>query len=178
MKLLIIGHARHGKDTVAEFISQHFGLDFKSSSQAAADIFIYDELREKYGYTTPEECFEDRMNHRAEWHDMICDYNKDDKARLAKGILERADIYVGMRSSAEIKECINQALFDVVIGVYDPRKTHEPKDSFDIDLFADSDIIIPNGGSLWDLRVKVFKFIHPLVHHGLPIETYEDETSG
>lgn len=163
MKLLIIGHARHGKDTVAEFINYHFGLDFKSSSQAASEIFIYNELREKYGYATPEECFEDRVNHRAEWHDMICEYNKDDKARLAKGILERADIYVGMRSSAEIKECIRQGLFDLVIGVYDPRKPHEPADSFDIDLFTDSDVIISNGGSLWDLRVKVFKLIHPLV---------------
>jgi len=178
MKLLIIGHARHGKDTVAEMIGQHFGLTYEASSQAAADIFIYDELKDKYGYETPEECFVDRMNHRAEWHDMICEYNKDDKARLAKGILERADIYVGMRSSAEIKECINQALFDVVIGVYNPRLPHEPEDSFNIDLFADADIIIPNGGDLWDLRVKVYKFINPLVHHGLPVESYEDETRG
>jgi hypothetical protein len=162
MKLLIIGHARHGKDTVAEIIGQHFGLTYKASSQAAADIFIYDELKEKYGYETPEECFKDRMNHRAEWHDMICEYNKDDKARLAKGILEHADIYVGMRSSAEIKESIRQSLFDYVISVYDPRKPLEGKDSFDIDIWVDADIVIPNAGSLWDLRVKVHKIIKGL----------------
>ena len=159
MKLLIIGHMRHGKDTVAEMIKQHFDMDFQSSSQAAADIFIYDELKDKYGYTTPEECFKDRVNHRKEWHDLICEYNKHDKARLAKKILETHDIYVGMRSSAEIEACLQQNVFDWVIGVYDPRKSHEPSDSFDIDLFKDADVIIPNGGSLWDLRTRVYKLM-------------------
>jgi len=69
-KLLIIGHARHGKDTLAELLRDTFELKFVSSSQAASDIFIFDELKDKYGYTTPEECFEDRVNHRAEWYDM------------------------------------------------------------------------------------------------------------
>jgi len=86
-KFLIIGHARHGKDTFAELLQEQFDFKFKSSSQAAAEIFIYDELKEKYGYKTPEECFEDRVNHRAEWYNMICDYNKDDRAKLAKSIL-------------------------------------------------------------------------------------------
>lgn len=159
MNLLVIGHARHGKDTVAQMIKDMFGLSFASSSQAAADIFIYNKLKDKYGYSTPQECFEDRVNHRAEWHDLICEYNYDDKARLAKAILKRADIYVGMRSNAEIQECIRQGLFDYIIGVYDPRKPHEPKDSFDIDLFEEADLIIPNGGSLGLLESKVHHVI-------------------
>jgi len=165
MKLLIVGHARHGKDTVADMIKQHFGLEHKSSSEAAAEIFIYDVLKKKYGYKTPKECFEDRVNHRKEWHDLICEYNKDDKARLGKGIMEHADIYVGMRSSAEIRECIRQNLFDYVVAVYDPRKELEPKDSFDIDIWTDADVVIPNGGDLWDLRVKVYKIIKGLKRH-------------
>jgi len=155
MNILIIGHARHGKDTVAEFLNEIFGLTFMSSSQAAADIFIYDQLKVKYGYETPEECFEDRMNHRAEWYDLICGYNKADGAALAKEILERTDIYVGMRSSIEIEACIENDLFDLIVGVYDPRKPHEPEDSFNIDLFAEADIIIPNGSSLEDLKFRV-----------------------
>lgn len=163
MKLLIIGHGRHGKDTVAANISQHFGMTFMSSSQAAADIFIYDALKDKYGYETPEQCYADRANHRKEWHDLICEYNKKDKARLAKEILKKDDIYVGMRSDEELEECLNQSLFHWVIGVYDPRKPHEPSDSFDIDLWEKADFIIPNAGSLWDLRVKVFRIIGDLV---------------
>ena len=164
MNLLIIGHARHGKDTVAQMIEDMFQLTFESSSQAAADIFIYDELKDKYGYQTPEECFEDRVNHRKEWHDLICDYNKEDKARLAKGILERADMYVGMRSSEEIRECLNQGLFDYVVGVYDPRKPHEPRDSFNIDLFVDADIVIPNGAGLGELKARIHRVVGALLN--------------
>lgn len=75
IRLLIIGPARHGKDTLAETMRDNFGLNFKSSSQACSDIFIFNELKDKYGYTTPEECFEDRLNHRAEWYQLICGYN-------------------------------------------------------------------------------------------------------
>jgi len=52
IKLLIIGAAHWGKDTVAELLKEYNGLNFISSSQACADIFIYDELKDKYGYKT------------------------------------------------------------------------------------------------------------------------------
>jgi hypothetical protein len=94
-KLCVIGHCRHGKDSFAEILRDSIGLSFMSSSQAAADIFIYDELKDKCGYKTPEECFEDRMNHRTEWYRLICEYNKNDRTRLAKDILSRTDCYVG-----------------------------------------------------------------------------------
>ena len=53
-KILILAHMRHGKDTFAEILNKHFEFDFKSSSQAAADIFLYDELKDKYGYKTED----------------------------------------------------------------------------------------------------------------------------
>lgn len=154
-KLLILGNMRHGKDSLAELLNEQIGLRFESSSQAAADIFIYDELKEKYGYKTPEECFEDRMNHRPEWYQMICEYNKDDKARLAKGILERADCYVGMRDRDEIKECIKQRLFDLIIWVdASKRLPLESSDSFNIDPSC-ADIIIDNNGTFDEFKEKV-----------------------
>lgn len=161
-KLLIIGHARHGKDTVAEMLKDSLGYKFESSSVAASRIFLYDVLKEIYGYKSPEECFEDRVNHRAEWHDLICDFNKDDKGALAKEILKDSDIYVGMRSNAECESCLNQGVFDLVIGVWDPRKDLEHKGSFDIDIWQKSDILIPNSGTLEDLRARVEK-LKPLL---------------
>ena len=163
-KLLIIGHMRHGKDTVAEMIEEFTGMSFKSSSEMAAEIFIYDELKDKYAYTSFIECFEDRMNHRAEWHDLICEYNIPDKARLAKEILTHNDMYVGMRSQYEINKCIDDKVFDMIIGVYDENKSLEPKDSFDIDLWKSSDIIIPNSGTLEDLSTKVKKICNSLLN--------------
>lgn len=162
-KILILGHMRHGKDTVAEMIKNQYGYNFKSSSQAAADIFIYEVLKDKYGYKNPEECFEDRVHHRAEWYNLICEYNSTDKARLAKEILKKDDMYVGMRDKDEIRECLSQGVFDLVLGVYNPNKPLEPASSFNIDLWEAADIIIPNAGSLDDLRRRVL-LLEPLIN--------------
>jgi dephospho-CoA kinase len=154
IKLLIIGHMRSGKDTLAEILNEVYGLKFISSSQACADIFIYDEMKDKYGYKTPEECFLDRVNHRAEWYQMICDYNKDDRARLAKEILKYNNTYVGMRDHDEIEECRKQGLFDLIIWVdASGRLPNEDSNSFNITK-DDADIIIENNESLERFRMK------------------------
>lgn len=154
-RLLVIGAARWGKDSFAEILNQEFGYTFESSSQAAANIFLYDLLKDKYGYLTPEECFEDRMNHRQEWYEAICDYNKDDRARLAKGILERSDCYVGMRDRGEIEECIKQNLFDLVIWIdASERLPLEDVSSFNIDKSC-ADIIVDNNGTEAQFRERV-----------------------
>ncbi len=156
--LLILGAARHGKDTLAELLRDNFGLKFLSSSQACADIFIYDTLKDKYNYKTPEECFEDRMNHRQEWYEMICDYNKDDKARLAKEILKTTDCYVGMRDREEIEECMNQGLFDLIVWVdASGRLPLEGKESFNIDKSC-ADVIIENNGTYEEFVDTVTRF--------------------
>jgi dephospho-CoA kinase len=156
-KMLIIGNARHGKDSLAEIMNEVYGLTFKSSSQAAADIFLYNTLKNKYGYTTSEECFEDRVNHRAEWKELICDYNKEDRAKLAKGILEHSDCYVGMRDRAEINECMCQGLFDIIIWVdASERLPLEDPSSFDIDKTC-ADIIIENNGTFEQFKEKVLR---------------------
>jgi dephospho-CoA kinase len=156
-KLLVVGNARHGKDTFAEILSQQFGMTFESSSQAASNIFIYDLLKEKYDYKTPEDCFEDRFNHRQEWYEAICDYNKSDKSKLAKGILERADCYVGMRDCVEIEECLRQNLFDIVIWVdASKRLPMEDASSFNIDKSC-ADIVVENNDTLNDFFEKVMR---------------------
>jgi len=157
IKLLLVGHCRHGKDSLADILHKNFELKFISSSQACADIFIYDKLKEKYGYKTPEECFKDRVNHRPEWYQMICDYNKDDKAKLAKEILKYNNTYVGMRDSAEIKECLKQELFDLVIWVdASERVQNEDASSFNITK-ADADIIIENNGTFEEFKEKAIR---------------------
>jgi len=147
MKILIIGHMRSGKDTLAELFQQHFGLTFMSSSQASTEFFLYDQLKNKYGYNSPEECFNDRVNHRDEWYLAICDYNKDNRARLANDILSKTDCYVGMRDKAEFDECVKQKLFDLIIWVdASKRLPLEPGTSFNINI-SDADIIVENNGT-------------------------------
>jgi dephospho-CoA kinase len=158
IKLCIIGSMRMGKDSMAEILRDEFGMTFESSSQSAADIFLYGLLKEKYGYETSEECFEDRHNHRQEWYEAICEYNKDDKARLAKGIMERTNCYVGMRDRDEIKECIKQELFDLIVWVdASDRLPEEPATSFNIDKGC-ADIIIENNGTYEEFYEKILRF--------------------
>lgn len=152
-----MSHARSGKDTMAEILRDKFGLEFTSSSQAAADIFIYDELKDKYGYQTPEECFEDRFNHRVEWYELIRDYNKNDKARLGKEIVELTGCYVGMRDRDEINECIKQGIFDLIIWVdASERVPPESSESFNIDKSI-ADIIIDNNGTPEEFEKRVLR---------------------
>ena len=154
-KILVIGAARWGKDSLAEILNQEFGYTFESSSQAAANIFLYDLLKDKYNYQTPEECFEDRINHRQEWYEAICEYNKDDKAKLAKGILKRSDCYVGMRDWEEIDECRRQGLFDLIVWVdASERLPNEDASSFNITKDC-ADIIIENNTDFEAFRERV-----------------------
>ena len=158
IRLLIIGHGRMGKDSMAEILRDEYGMTFESSSQSASDIFLYDLLKEKYGYETSEECFEDRHNHRQEWHEAIKEYNKDDKAKLAKGIVERTGCYVGMRDREEIKECVKQKLFDLIVWVdASDRLPEEPATSFNIDKSC-ADVIIENNGTYEEFYEKVLRF--------------------
>lgn len=147
-KILIIGPARHGKDSLAEIWRDNFGCSFISSSQAASDIFIYKALKLKYGYLTPEQCFEDRINHRAEWYDLIVGYNKDNKTKLAEKILEKSDCYVGMRDREEIEKSRKDGLFNIIVWVdASERMPGESKESFNIDKSC-ADVIIENNNSL------------------------------
>jgi hypothetical protein len=161
LKTLIIGHAGHGKDTVADILQKSYGYKGEDSSRASLRIFLFDILQKRYGYATPEEAYQDRVNHRGEWYNEICEYNKDDKARLGRAIMADNDIYIGMRSHDEIRACKGAKLFDIVIGVFDPRKPLEPESSFSIDLWKEADVVLVNNGTISKLErsINLLKFL-------------------
>jgi dephospho-CoA kinase len=151
MKILILGNARHGKDTLAELLAEYFGMTYKSSSEMAMEIFLFDKIAEKHGYKTMKECFDDRVNHRQLWYLSICDYNKDDRARLAKDILEAHDCYVGMRDLEEFEA--SKDLFDAIIWVDASKRlgTSEYTNKIPVE---EADIVITNNGTFEDFKEK------------------------
>lgn len=156
-KFLIIGNGRHGKDTLAEIWSKVFDFTFTSSSLAAAEIFIYDALKDKYGYKDFEECYADRINRRAEWYELIKDYNSKDRTRLAKKILENNDCYVGMRERQEIIACKEQGVIDLTIWVDAcERLPEEDKSSFNIEKEL-ADVVIENNLSIDNFTMKAIR---------------------
>ena len=115
-KLLIIGHARHGKDTVADLIADLMGLSFVSSSEFVGRKAIW-PMWGKERYCSFDEMFEDRVNFRSVWHNLIAAYNTPDKSRTATEMLKDHSIYVGMRAIDELKACKEKNLFDHIIWV-------------------------------------------------------------
>lgn len=159
MKVYIVGNGRHGKDSVAEILRGSLGLSFCSSSFFMAKLFIYDALKVSLGYTSFEECYEDRHNHRRTWHELICSYNAKDPARLSREIFKEYDIYVGIRSNLELEEARREGLVDLVIWVDAlGREPAESPESFDINR-SQADFIIDNNGSEEELRARIDKLI-------------------
>lgn len=165
-KLLIGGMGRSGKDTACEILEEQFGMTFTSSSWAAAEIFIFEQLRLHHNYKTVQECFDDRHSgdNRMLWYDMITEYNTDDKARLAKDILKKSDIYCGLRSKEELDECKRQGVFDLTIWIEATDRIGITESSGSITVTKDDfDIIIENNTSLTDFEQKIIRLGKALV---------------
>lgn len=129
---MVVGHAQHGKDTVCEYLRDKYGISFQSSSLAAATHVIFPALRDKYGYNTLNECYEDRVNHRKEWFDLIAEYTKDEPTKLADAIYSCSDIYCGIRRREELLAIAKKYdLLIIMVKAYE-RKPLEPFSSFDI----------------------------------------------
>jgi hypothetical protein len=160
MKLLILGHARHGKDSAAEYLRDRHGLSFRSSSLFLAETVVRPALAER-GITYPdlEACYADRVNHRALWRDIIADFNAADPARLAKAILAVSDCYVGMRTAREL--WASRSLFDAILWIDASGRGLPPegKDSMDITFDPAWMIRIDNGGSLEAMQQQLDDWI-------------------
>jgi hypothetical protein len=161
-KLLVIGHGRHGKDTVCEILRDKYGFSFESSSQFCSKLFIFDMLKDKYGYYNEEECYADRHNHRAEWYDAFCSYNIPDPARLGREIFAAHDIYCGLRNKKEFHAMKNTKVFDYAIWV--DRSDYLPlesKDSMSLEQWM-ADYTIDNNGTLSDLEFNLTQLMNYL----------------
>lgn len=160
MKLLIIGEARHGKDTCAEYFRDKFGMTFESSSEASLEIFLFDKLKDEFGYKTIDDAIKHKNESeemRVRWFNEIAEYNTPDKTRLARGILERTDAYVGMRREEELMACKKENLFDLIIWI-DATGRIKSEDNKSCTVTKDlADIIIENKTTLEDFYKKLDK---------------------
>lgn len=112
MKLLIIGHARHGKDSLCELLSEK-GFKYTPTSDIYMDKIIWPAWSDQY--ENKEEAVVDKVNRRGEMFALISEYCKEDNARFAKDVLEVSDIYCGLRARDEFEA--SKHLFDLIIWV-------------------------------------------------------------
>jgi len=156
MKLLVTGYARHGKDTVCGILHEEYGLRFISSSLFCAERAVRAYLAERgITYATAEECYADRVNHRAHWFDAISAYNSPDRARVTREMFVDHDIYCGLRNREEFDALKAENIIDASIWV--DRLQHcppEPLSSMEIRP-EDCGYVLDNNGGLDALREGV-----------------------
>lgn len=128
MKLLIVGHARHGKDTVCNLLRDMYGFSFVSSSYFVAECAVRPALeRQGLHYDSLDQCYADRVNHRAAWFDAIVAYNLGDPARLGRELFAKHDIYCGLRNRNEFDALKAEKAFDFAVWV--DRSRHQPPEA-------------------------------------------------
>lgn len=172
--ILVLGYARHGKDTVGELLQANYGLHFTSSSEFCAKHVVFPEVRRLWDrwekmigagagvdkpkvpdYSSPEECFTDRANHRAFWYETIWAYNNPDPTALGRAIFNENDVYCGLRHPAEFHALVNAGVPDLVVWV--DRSEHlPPEDSSSCGVQPwMADFVIDNNGDLEALERNV-----------------------
>ena len=163
MKLLICGHAQHGKDSVADLL-----CDFNAYTASSSSFFVIKKLEKQMckdlGLSTAAEVYEKRSLHRQYLYEIIRDYNSPDKARLSKEILNEHQIYVGMRDLEEFNA--SKHLYDLKIWVDASGRgvPLEPITSFNIPK-DEFDVIIENNGTYDQLVYKVARLANSLQDH-------------
>lgn len=160
-KIMVMGYARHGKDTVAELLTTMYGLTFVSSSLFCAENIIMPLLG--HLYKDVQECFDNRGNRRAEWFNAIDNYNRPDASALGRAIYEEHDIYCGIRSRREFNALKNSRMFDIAVWI--DRSDHLPPEGRDSCTVAAwmADYVIDNNGTLEELEFNVHQLMRNLL---------------
>ena len=158
LRLLIIGHGRHGKDTVGDILRDNYGLRAVSSSEFAAQKAVFPLVSDLY----PDwrAAYADRHAHRDLWFHAIRAYNLRPGKMLAEQILERHDIYTGMRSRDEFER--SRHVFDLVVWVDASRRLPpEPGGSMELSS-GDAGWIVDNNGAPDALPGEVGKMLRKI----------------
>jgi hypothetical protein len=162
IKILVIGHRQHGKGTFCKIAKNSFSLDSISSSMMANNMFIFSQLKEQYGYTTPIECFNDRDDKREQWYQAILAYNTPERTRLASAIFQKYPIYDGLRSKLEFDAIRKAKMVDLVIWIdAAKRQALEPETSITVTR-SDADLIIENNDTEEAFVSRVTAFLKTL----------------
>lgn len=158
MKMLLLGHARHGKDEVANLLKPIFT---SGGTLEIAKELVYPILKDKYGYRNIEKCIADRVNHRKEWFDIIADYNKDNKSAVAELVFSKVDIYIGQRALDEFIVTKQKRLFDICVFV-DASSRVPMEKTMQIPATL-ADYILDNNGTLDDLKKNTILLLSQII---------------
>jgi hypothetical protein len=150
VSLLIIGHGRHGKDSLGELICKELPeLTFTSSSWFFAEEMFNNQGGSTF-YSSVQECFDDRANYRELWRDKMVEYNTPNPSRLAQNILATSNLYIGMRTLREYEA--SKKLFNFIFYVDASERVKYVDPTFEIKYNPKEMIFIDNNLDLENLK--------------------------
>lgn len=160
MKLIICGHGRHGKDAVAEYLTENHEFKFSNTSMFLVKLFLFDALKEKYKYSNEFECYIDRHNHREEWFNLITEYTSKDSTRIATEIFKKEDLFVGVRNKREFEASKHLATATIWVD----RSKYLPAEDISSNEITEEmcDLTIDNNGSLEELYLNIERLLMKL----------------
>lgn len=146
-KILIVGHARHGKDTAAEYLRDQYAFKCKGSSEICAGFIRKAMQQLGVKYASDHDCYIDRGNHRGFWYQAIKTYCSTNLSAVADLIYATNDIYCGIRNKEEleaVKAKYNPVIIWVDAGL---RVDLESKESMNIE-YTDDMIFVNNDSTI------------------------------
>lgn len=158
-KLMILGHARHGKDTAGDYLVKTFGFRNCSSSAFALEKAVMPALALLgHTYANAACAMRDREQvpgWRKIWFDAISAYNTPDPARLARELYIDHDIYCGIRCIKEFEALKREGVIDYTIWI-DASLRLPPEDSSSITIPQTvADFTVSNNTTLADLHHRL-----------------------
>ena len=162
-KIAILGYSGAGKDTMAELLRDWYGYAYTQATKFILENFLWSEFSLHSKYNTFEEAYEDRINCRQLWYDMICEINKKDPATIANTVYAESDIYCGIRSWKEL-----EAAYDTIDRIYwincgERISVESGSNEIHADLlykdvkWRDKLVILQNHESIMKFKVNIYK---------------------
>jgi len=151
MKLLIIGHGRHGKDTVCDLMTEMYGLRCTSVSKAMSEE-VYQHAGRDMDYDDSASFYADRHNHRQLWYETIRDITWNQPEVVGVSALNGGyDVLNGVRSRVEFDAIKATGLYDYVVWVDASSRLPDVVDGTMELTKEDADYVIDNNGTLLKL---------------------------
>lgn len=150
LHVFVTGHGRHGKDTVADLMTEMGGYRCCDSSRFVCEQAVFPHMQDRY--SDWQACYEDRHQHRDEWYELISKYNVEGH-ELAYKLFQNHDVYTGLRNIRELDAAYRHPEMKPVVIWVDAMKRLPPEPSTSLTITRDhADYVIDNNGDLANLR--------------------------
>lgn len=148
--IFVTGHGRHGKDTVADLMTEMGGYRCCDSSQFVCEKAVFPHMRDSYA--TWQECYADRHQHRTEWYNLISAYNVEGH-ELAYELFKNHDVYTGLRNIRELEAAYRHPEMKPLVIWVDALRRLPPEPGTSLTIGPEhADYRIDNNSDLAQLR--------------------------